>query len=182
VWTKLTGCYLLIVISSVASAACDPPPSILDKVTASSVVRDATFTYSSDDLLWRKLQEERSPFQAPAMLRCGMFEFNVDVASLAGAPALGIRVTALRPLPTTANRSEEELWSEAVETILKVWAGEFRSAGAEIGWQEGAFWSISAVINYANGRQGSLLTDGVHVKLKDSQGRDWFLRLLPAAQ
>lgn len=71
---------------------------------------------------------------------------------------------------------------ELRKLIKSVWRGRFQSASCSILWSEGVLWSIECTLEFKDGKQGMLTTDGTHVALRDHEGKDWFLRLLPAAQ
>jgi hypothetical protein len=49
-------------------------------------------------------------------------------------------------------------------------------------WDEGTWWSIESAVEFEDGKKGLLITDGLHVALRDHDGKNWFFRLLPAAQ
>lgn len=67
-------------------------------------------------------------------------------------------------------------------SVTKVWKGEFQSADCYIAWDEFTLWSVEAVVDFNDGKQSELITDGMHVALQDHNGKSWFFRLLPAAQ
>lgn len=71
---------------------------------------------------------------------------------------------------------------EVRNTITKVWQGKFQSASCQVDWDEGTFWSIEAIVEFEDGKQSALITDGSHVATQDHDGKNWFLRLLPAAR
>jgi hypothetical protein len=67
--------------------------------------------------------------------------------------------------------------------VSKVWQGSFLDQPAcGIVWDEGTWWSIESTVEFEDGKRGLLITDGSHVALRDHDGRNWFFRLLPAAQ
>jgi hypothetical protein len=66
--------------------------------------------------------------------------------------------------------------------VRKVWQGSFQSADCGILWSEGNMWSIEFALEFEDGKQGLLITDGRHVALCDHDAKNWFFRLLPAAQ
>jgi hypothetical protein len=174
--TTLAGFLLLLLvpIGSVA-LACDPPAFAPDKMTANDIVKDAAFVWVSRESfmkLGNSLFEQSTP-----SLKGGISD-HVCAASLAGAPVLRIRVTALRMLPEPSKHAETEQWSEAVDKIFKVCTAESEADG-NVFWQEYTEWSISAVIEYANGREGYLLTDGIHSKFQDTLGYHWYLYTPP---
>lgn len=105
------------------------------------------------------------------------FDHAISVQELAGGPVKAIHVTAY--LQTAAPKTAE---LDLRQRVLKVWKGEFRTGACQILWAEGTWWSIKADVEFADGRHGSLLTDGVHVRLQAHDGKIWYFRLLPAAQ
>jgi hypothetical protein len=172
--TVLVGCSLMIVVGSTAFA-CDPPPFAPNPITADAIVRDASFAWISAEQ-FSKLEASLFEKSTPSP-EFGQTE-NICAASLAGAPVLRIRVTSLPALPHPSKESEKKQWSEAVARILKVWNADSSAAGG-VFWDEYTLWSISAVIEYANGREGSLLTNGTHSKFQDTLGYHWYLRTVP---
>jgi hypothetical protein len=65
------------------------------------------------------------------------------------------------------------------ELLRKVWLGTFSSASCGIDWAEGTYWTVEATIEFDDGKQCSLLTDGGHVRVRDRSGEYWYMRLSP---
>jgi hypothetical protein len=103
---------------------------------------------------------------------------DVSLQELAGHAVKAIHVTAYR-LNANVPRKEPK---DIRQQVLDVWLGKFRTAFCQIAWAESTNWSINATVEFDDGKRGSLLTDGSHVRLLDHEGKFWFLRLLPAAQ
>ena len=98
------------------------------------------------------------------------------VGDFVGAEVRSFRVIHyLRPSKTGKR-------DEIRKLINSVWHGSFQFASCGILWAEGGLWSIECTLEFRDGKRGVLLTDGVHVALRDHQGKNWFFRLLPAAQ
>ena len=87
-----------------------------------------------------------------------------------------VRVT--RPVTPTDSSAE----TSVLQILKKVWTGQFRSASCQIDWAEFTSWSVEGVVEFEDGTRGRLITDGFHVVLQDHAGKNWFIRLLPAAQ
>ena len=104
------------------------------------------------------------------------FEKPEVVEDFVGAKVKNIRV--IRYL----RRSKPLKPDEIRKLIRNVWLGSFQSAACGILWSEAGTWSIECALEFEDGKQGLLITDGVHVALRDHEGRNWFFRLLPAAQ
>jgi len=102
---------------------------------------------------------------------------DLTVADLAGGKVAVIRVTrALRP----KNGSNVK---QIKEILKKVWQGKLlEGADCQILWSEVTFWSIQSELEFADGKEGALFTDGLHVALRAHDGAIWFSRLMPAAQ
>jgi hypothetical protein len=81
-----------------------------------------------------------------------------------------------------APRYYHQKFSQLPQTVLSVWNGKFQFSTCFIGWAEPNWWSVEARLEFVDGKQGVLVTDGTHVALKDHDGATWFFRLLPAAQ
>ena len=65
--------------------------------------------------------------------------------------------------------------------VLESWSGVFRYAACQPMWSEGANFSIKAYVEYEDGKHSTLLMgDGIHVQLRDREGKDWSLRLWPS--
>ncbi len=103
---------------------------------------------------------------------------DVSLQELAGHPVKTIRVTAYRLNANTPSQKQTDIRQQ----VLEVWSGKFRTAFCQIAWAEKTNWSINATVEFDDGKRGSLLTDGWHVRLLDHDGKFRFLRLLPAAQ
>jgi hypothetical protein len=104
------------------------------------------------------------------------FEKPMVVEDFVGAKVKNIRVIH------SLRQSKPPKLDEIRKLIRKVWHGSFQSAACGILWSEGGGWSIECALEFEDGKQGLLITDGVHVALRDHEGKNWFFRLLPAAQ
>jgi len=94
---------------------------------------------------------------------------------------VGAKVKTLRVLHYTRQRNPPK--PEEIQTLVRtVWRGTFQGAACGILWDEGAWWSIESAVEFEDGKQGLLITDGIHVALRDHDGKNWFFRLLPATQ
>jgi hypothetical protein len=71
---------------------------------------------------------------------------------------------------------------ELRKMIGKAWQGKFQSASCMINWDEGASWSVEAVVEFYDGTESKIFSDGSHVAFQDHDGHGWFVRLLPSAQ
>jgi len=103
----------------------------------------------------------------------------VTVANFVGGKVKTIKVTHVLGAARQKRPPKQE---ELANTLRKVWLGQFQSAACRILWAEGGTWSIDADLLFEDGKQGTLITDGVHVAIQDHDGNAWFFRLLPAAQ
>lgn len=103
-------------------------------------------------------------------------EGPTTVEALAGA-----KVKTIRVIRATAKSNPQQV-EDLRETLRHVWRSKFVTAACEIEWSEGNWWSTESVLEFEDGARGALITDGVHVGLRDHDGKRWFLRLLPAAQ
>jgi len=97
----------------------------------------------------------------------------LTVANLVWGKVKVIRVT--RTLLVKNSPKTKELR----ETLRKIWRGKFQGAYCRILWDEVVFWSIQSVLEFEDGKKGTLLTDGLHVALQDHDGQVWFFRLMP---
>ncbi len=104
------------------------------------------------------------------------FEKPMVVQDFVGANVRSIRVVHFF-------RQSKSPKSDEIRKLIKtVWHGTFQFASCGILWSEGTLWSIECTLEFKDGKQGVLITDGVHVALRDHEGKNWFFRLLPAAQ
>jgi hypothetical protein len=94
---------------------------------------------------------------------------------------VGAKVRTIRVIHYLRQR-EPPKPDEIRQLVRKVWDGSFQSADCGILWSEGGAWSIEFALKFQDGKQGLLITDGVHVALRDHEGKNWFFRLLPAGQ
>jgi hypothetical protein len=106
------------------------------------------------------------------------FDSPINVATAAGA---NVRRIVVHEWTVRGWGERFTTWPEVLREVQKVWAGRFRSVNYP--WSEVVIWSISASIEFENTEErGCLMTDGVHVSLRDVNGGTWLFRLLPAAQ
>lgn len=63
---------------------------------------------------------------------------------------------------------------EVRATVEKIWSRKFGVGMCQIEWDEGAFWSIQAELEFKDGSKGVLITDGRHVALQDHDGHNRF--------
>jgi len=94
---------------------------------------------------------------------------SITLEELAGGKVKTIRLV-----------SAEELrgWTpkEAREVVEKVWSKQFGWMACQIQWDEGFGFAVEAVLDFEDGKQGLMITDGTHVGLQDHEGNHWFLR------
>jgi hypothetical protein len=95
---------------------------------------------------------------------------------------IGGKVTAIRIVRFSQWTGTPAAKDKMQETLSRVWNGKFQYASCQLAWDEGTLWTIEADIEFADGTQRELLTDGSHVAFQDFAGKNWFVRLLPAAQ
>ncbi len=105
------------------------------------------------------------------------FKPDISIARFYGAKVKAIRVT----------RFHYQFWQGGTVSlaqiraqVLKVWNGTFSYASPRINWAEGNEWNIEASVEYEDGTNSSLVTDGMHVEVESQDGRHWFRRLRPA--
>jgi hypothetical protein len=100
----------------------------------------------------------------------------ISVEAIAGAKVKRIVVGHI-------DQSQTPIRPEQIQNIVeRVWTGTFQTRSCHILWAEATFWTLQAELEFEDGSVGLLLTDGHHVALRDRNGNNWFLRLLPAAQ
>lgn len=104
------------------------------------------------------------------------FEKPMVVEEFVGAHVRSIRVVHY------FRQSKPPRRREIRKLLTSVWLGSFLSASCGILWSEGVLWSIECTLEFEDGKQGVLITDGIHVALRDHEDKNWFFRLLPAAQ
>jgi len=116
--------------------------------------------------------------QAPCGARSISSQQPMTVEALAGAKVKRIVVEQI-----SESGGRTPLRPEQIEdTVKRVWTGTFQSRSFFINWAEPVGWSVQAKLEFEDGATGLLLTDGNHVALRDRDGNQWFLRLLPSAQ
>ncbi len=100
----------------------------------------------------------------------------ISVEAIAGAKVKRIVIGHI-------DQSKTPIRPEQIQdTVEQVWTGTFQTRSCHILWAEATFWTLQADLEFEDGSVGLLLTDGHHVALRDRNGNNWFLRLLPAAQ
>jgi hypothetical protein len=101
------------------------------------------------------------------------------VGDFVGGNVKSIRVLRTAPFrPGTKPPTPDEVR----QRLKAVWQRKFQVAFCQIAWAEMTFWSVAAVVEFEDGKQSPLITDGVHVALQNYNGNSAFFRLLPAAQ
>ena len=103
---------------------------------------------------------------APAIRR---FPDGVSVATLTGAPVSRIVVKQYRHRGWARDDPD---WDDIQKQIRDVWSATVQEAYGEISWAEGSRWNVFAELEFEKtARRGSLLTDGVHIQVRDVKGR-----------
>jgi hypothetical protein len=104
------------------------------------------------------------------------FDHRTTVGDFVGAKVKTIRVVHYV-------RQRKNPKGKEIETLVrKVWRGNFDVAYCAVVWAEHELWCVESTVEFEDGKQGVLITDGSHVALRDHDGKNWFFRLLPAAQ
>jgi hypothetical protein len=183
-----------IPISRIALPKMGPPGPTLEELIAAfrdpqtSEARDDEGTASTNPII--DVSSARpSDYQGMAALvnrmnrtGCGADPVHsqkpMSVEALAGAKVKRILVEQIDDGYGRASLRPEQIQ----DTVKRAWAGSFQSRSCFIDWAEGARWSLQAKLEFEDGAAGLLVTDGIHVALRDHDGNPWFLRLLPAAQ
>ena len=124
-------------------------------------------------------QKVRALNESPCRVTFPYSQVPVTVANFVGGKVKTIKITRVLRLARQKHLPKQQ---ELEKTLRKVWLGQFQSAACRILWAETTFWSIEFVLQFEDGKQGTLITDGVHVALEDHDGNACFFRLLPAAQ
>jgi hypothetical protein len=106
-------------------------------------------------------------------------EHPTTVADFVGGKVKTIHVLRIGRLGAGAKPVTPD---ETRQRFKRVWQGKFQVAFCQTPWQEAAFWSMEAVVEFEDGKRSTLITDGVHVALQDHNGNSAFFRLFPAAQ
>lgn len=119
------------------------------------------------------------------------FETYTTVEAFVGSGAKAIHILRLPLLPARFSDGSAVPIAAKPDDIRvlvqSVWLGFFRSASCNRPWTEGApptqveHWPIEADVEYRDGRHAVLRTDGIHVHVTDREGRNWFIRIWPAA-
>jgi hypothetical protein len=101
------------------------------------------------------------------------FAHPITVGEFAGAKIKSIRVLRYARPNFAADPKD-------IPKILRnVWESTLDEAECGIVWSEATFWTIEAALDFEDGKQGLLITDGSHVALRDYESKSWFFRLLP---
>jgi hypothetical protein len=136
--------------------------------SAAPVIRVDSATASD----WAELNRKVKTLENPS---CNggyrYFDQPTIVADLARAKVKAIRLVHFVNQRNPATR-------DGLRTMIRnVWIGKFQARFCQIAWAEGTFWSIEAVVEFEDGKESALITDGVHVALQDHEGKSWFFRL-----
>jgi len=84
---------------------------------------------------------------------------------------VGRRVKTIRVIHYAARLGAKPPSLEEVrDTVLKVWQGKFQSAFCSLPWSEPSWWTSESTLEFEDGKRGTLITDGVHVFLRDHDG------------
>jgi hypothetical protein len=148
-------------------------PSRVPKIVVESSLERPDHQTTAEELNRKLRSFECDPNTANGSRR---FNSPLSVGESLGEPVNAIRVIGFAP------KSSRQKLSQLGETVLGVWNGKFQSSACFIPWAEVTFWSIEARLEFANGKRGLLITDGMHVALREPDGTTSFFRLLPAAQ
>lgn len=120
---------------------------------------------------WRELRQDAESLEKGTCTSMPIYLRPTTVGAFIGGKATVLRVlhTAYSP-------------SDVPKKLERVWNGQFQSAWCHIDWAEVTIWSIEANVEFEDGKEAKLFTDGYHVAFRDHAGISWFIRLLPAAQ
>ena len=100
--------------------------------------------------------------------RCNVnFGSDVSLESFIGGKVKSIRVINYEP-QLTPDKIRAEL--------KKVWLGVFSDVTCSINWAEYTTWNVEAVVEYEDGGNSFIVTDGGHVEVRDREGKYWYLR------
>ena len=104
------------------------------------------------------------------------FSEPTTVGESLGKTVRTIRVVSFAPM------SDSRIFDHLKTRLLDIWTGKVQSSYCYIAWAEPTLWLVEAELEFEDGKRGVLISDGLHVALRDHNGRTWYLRLLPAAQ
>lgn len=162
---KLDRLVPLLSLEPLESSDAHLPPIVVDSMVASD---------------YRELIKAATKLESPS---CNggyrYLEHPTTVGEFVGGAVKTIRVLRTAPFRPGAKPVTPE---ETRQKLKRVWQGKFQVPSCQIDWAEPAFWSIEAVVEFEDGKQSPLITDGGHVALRDHNGDGWFFRLFPAAQ
>jgi hypothetical protein len=130
----------------------------------------------------RKRAEKRADEAAKADPRALVyFSSRINLATAAGAKVKRIVVHQW----SQHGWGNYPTWSDISKEIQTVWAGRidavYPTADGLIPWSEMALWNVFASIEFDNSSErGCLVTDGLHVSMRDVNGEIWVTRLVSA--
>lgn len=115
---------------------------------------------------WRGVLEQSNPWVT--------FERGITVGTFLSVGYSGARVKVVRVVDHDPTLTPAQIREE----IQKVWLSYLSEASVGIMWSEGSHWNIRAIVEYEDGKQGSLLMDAwIHARLQDLEGNFWFVRI-----
>ena len=168
----------LLILLAIVPANCAQNPSSPNRaatdLTLSQIVVDARQPTDWNDPQWN-IRDIPDPGCNGSSRNFG---HDISLQELASRTVKTIHVTSYRLFPGAPSKKQTDIR----QRVREVWLGKFQTAYCQLPWAEMASWSINATVEFDDGKRGSLLTDGTHVRLLDHDAKLWFLRLLPAAQ
>jgi hypothetical protein len=97
------------------------------------------------------------------------------------ATAAGAKVKRIVVLEWVHGWGNYPTWSDVAKEIQTAWAGRIESMyPGHAQWSELPFWNVFASIEFDNSpERGCIVTDGLHVSMRDVNGEIWLTRLVP---
>jgi hypothetical protein len=101
---------------------------------------------------------------------------HATVGEIVGGKVIRVRAARFAPFVTTEK-------ADQIPTILRqVWERRAEQPVCYIPWDEGASWSIEAILEFEDGKRSILVTDGFHVAVQDHEGHSNFMRIVTEDQ
>jgi hypothetical protein len=135
------------------------------------ILVDSATPVSRQELSEKVSSIERTSCSQP---ECRIYN-PITVAEFAGTPKVkSIRVLHYARLNPPLDPKDLQ------KTLRRVWESSlYETPSCGIVWSEVTFWSIEASLDFDDGKQGLLITDGSHIALRDHDSHTWFFRLPP---
>lgn len=157
-----------LILSSVAAGQTSTPssPTIVVESSLASPESQTTIQQLQKKVISLGCNPNRAP----------NFGFRKFDSPLSIGDSLGGRVKTIRVVGFTPI-AERHTFRQLPEDLRLVWSAKFQSSSCFLAWAEPNLWFVEARLEFEDGTEGLLITDGGSVVIRGHDGTTWYIRL-----